>query len=353
MRILQLNFERGWRGGERQTLLTMRELARAGHDVELLARKGGELARRAVEQDYIVHECENVYEVCRFLLSRRRQYDVMHAQTGNMMTWLAFLRPWLKTRVVFTRRTAFPLRKHEARNAWKWRQADALAAVCDAAAAEQRRLGLEVTIIPSAVEEQPLNAEQLQVFSDVHGLQGKRVLATAAALTEEKDPLMLIEAVHRLSSGREDFVFLHLGAGGSLEAAAQARVRELGLESVYLFAGFQDKVENLYRLMDVFVLSSRYEGVGSSALDAFLYGVPVVATRAGGLAEILADGRGLLSDVGDPEGLAANMALALDEPALRATMIERAAQYVAREHDPAGMAARYVDIYEGRLGPRV
>lgn len=348
MRILQLNFERGWRGGERQTLLTMRQLMLAGHNVELLARKDGELARRAGELDLMVHECENVFEVCRFLLSRRRLYDVMHAQTANMMSWLAFLRPWLKARIVFTRRTAFPLRKHEARNAWKWRQADAMVAISDAAAAEPRRLGLDVAVIPSAVEMRPLNTAHLQAFARQNGLEGRRVLATAAALTEEKDPLTLIHAVHELSRQRQDFVFLHLGAGGSQEAAARERVRQLGLESIYRFAGFQEGVENLYRLMDVFVLASRYEALGSSVLDAFLYGVPVVATNAGGLAELLAGGRGLASTVGDPSGLAANMARVLDEPALRATMIAQAAQYVAREHDPAAMAARYLDVYTAR-----
>ena len=350
MRILQLNFERGWRGGERQTLLTMRQLMLAGHEVELLARKGGELARRAAELDLMVHECESVVAVCRFLLSRRRQYDIMHAQTANMMTWLAVLRPWLKARVVFTRRTAFPLRKHEARNVWKWRQADVLVAISDAAAVEPRRLGLRVAVIPSAIEARPLNTAHLQAFARQHKLEGKRVLATAAALTEEKDPLTLIRAVHELSRERQDFVFLHLGAGGSQEAAASDLVRELGLDSVYCFAGFQEGVENLYRLMDVFVLSSRYEALGSSALDAFVYGVPVVATNAGGLAELLADGRGLISETGDPAGLAANMARVLDDPALRATMIERAARYVALEHDPATMAARYLELYTGRRG---
>ncbi len=350
MRILQLNFERGWRGGERQTLLTMRQLMLAGHEVELLARKGGKLARRARDLEFMVHEFDSAMAVSRFLLARRSQYDVMHAQTANMMTWLALLRPWLKARVVFTRRTAFPLRKNESRNAWKWRQADALVAISDAAAAEPRRLGLRVTVIPSAVELQPLNPEHLQAFSSQHGLEGKRVLATAAALTVEKDPQTLIRAVHELATQRQDFVFLHLGAGGSEEAAARQLVSELDLDALYRFAGFQENVENLYRLMDVFVLSSRYEALGSSALDAFAYGVPVVATRAGGLAELLADGRGLLSEVGDPTGLAANMARVLDDPALRATMVEGAAAYVHREHDPAVMAEKYLAIYRGFTG---
>ena len=345
MRILQLNFERGWRGGERQTLLTMRRLLLAGHEVELLARAGSELAQRAHEQEFIVHEKESVPAVLKFLLARRRQYDVLHAQTANTMSWLALLRPWLKAGIVFTRRTAFPLRKNEARNAWKWRQADALVAISDAAAAEPRRLGLEVEVIPSAVEPRPLNTAHLEAFARDYKLEGRRVLATAAALTEEKDPLTLVEAVHRLHQRRSDFVFVHLGSGGSQEEAARQRVRELGLEDVYLFAGFRTGVEDLYRLMDVFVLSSRHEALGSSALDAFQYGVPVVATNAGGLADLLADGRGLVSEPGDAAALAANMARVLDTPALRATMVEQAARYVAAHHEPAAMVDRYLELY--------
>src|SRR5690606_6659970 len=118
------------------------------------------------------------------------------------------------------------------------------------------------------------------------------VVATAAALTEEKDPCTLVRAVHALYQRRQDFVFVHLGAGGDAEDQARSLVSELGLESVYLFAGFQPEVESLYRLMDVFVSSSRHEALGTSVLDAFLYEVPVVATRTGGHIQSLADGRG-------------------------------------------------------------
>src|SRR5690606_36657582 len=121
---------------------------------------------------------------------------------------------------------------------------------------------------------------------------------TAAALTAEKDPCTLIRAVHVLRQSRDDFVFLHLGAGGDVEAEARALVKELGLTDHYIFAGFQNGIDDLYRLMDVFVLSSRHEALGTSVLDAFLYPVPVVATDARGLKESLADGRGLLCPVG-------------------------------------------------------
>jgi glycosyltransferase involved in cell wall biosynthesis len=172
------------------------------------------------------------------------------------------------------------------------------------------------------------------------------VLATAAALTREKDPCTLLRAVHRLRQTRDDFVFLHLGAGGDAQAEAQALHRELGLGDDYVFAGFLPGVEDLYRVMDVFVLSSRHEALGTSVLDAFLYGVPVVATNTGGLAQTLAEGRGLLCEVGDDAAMADAMDRLLSDKALRAGMTEKAEDYVRREHDPAIMAARYLEVYE-------
>ncbi|PLC55886.1 glycosyl transferase [Pollutimonas nitritireducens] len=346
MRILQMNFERGWRGGERQTLLSMRQFRDAGHDVSLLARRGGELARQAIAQGFTVHEPANVPALCGFLVRHGRRYDILHAQTANMMTWLALLKPLLGRRVVFTRRTAFPVKRRERQTAWKWRRADVLVAISQAAASEPRRLGLVASIIPSAIEVKALDQGHIAAFTRQFDLADKRVLATAAALTADKDPCTLIRAVHRLHQLRSDFVFLHLGAGGGSESEARALVRELSLENIYLFAGFQSGIDDLYRLMDVFVLSSRSEALGTSVLDAFLYSVPVVATNAGGLAEILAGGRGIMCAAGDHEALAAGMDRVLNDRSLRASMVENARDYVLREHDAGVMAKRYLVQYQ-------
>src|SRR3546814_16565040 len=85
---------------------------------------------------------------------------------------------------------------------------------------------------------------------------------------------------------------------------------------------------------DLFVLTSTSEALGSSVLDAFLYSVPVVSTNAGGLAEVLADGRGLLCEVGDHLALAQAMARVLDADELRSGTIKRAPDFVLEQHDP-------------------
>lgn len=346
MRILLLNYEKGWRGGERQTLMSLEQFAAAGHDVALLARSGSVLAQRARALGLQVFEADSALAVCQRLWRLRRRFDVFHAQTANMMTWLALLRPVLRGRIVFTRRTAFPVSRKQWLTAWKWRQAHRFVAISEAAGAEPRRLGVTVhAIIGSAVEEIGV---QPQCVADLRARfvpDARRVVATVAALSPEKDPLTMIDAVHALRQTHEDFVFLHFGADGASADAARRRVAELGLETTYVFAGFQEQIAQCYRLMDVFVLSSRQEALGSSVLDAFLYEVPVVGTSAGGLGPLLADGRGIVCPVGDSRCLARAMARALDDRAAVMQMTAMASRYVHREHGVQQMAERYLSLY--------
>lgn len=353
MKILQLNFEKGWRGGERQTLYCMQAFRDAGHQVELLAREGGPLAERAAGQGFDVHAVRNVAGQIGFLSGRGKQYDIIHAQTANTVTWAVLTKPLHKRPVAFSRRTSFVVTpSQEWKTGFKWRHVDLFVAISDMAAVEPRRLGIEPVIIRSAVAPAHSNPENLMRLASEFKRPGKKVLATSAALIRDKDPLTMIRAVGELSRSRLDFIFVHFGAGGNNEARARALVAELGLEDVYLFAGFRKGVEDFYAAMDVFAMSSREEALGSSVFDAFLQRVPVVSTDAGGLKESLADGRGILCAVEDHHALAQGMAALLDDVAMREAMTQRAYEYVRAEHDVGEMGRRYLAQFEKLLTQR-
>src|SRR5581483_10740632 len=91
---------------------------------------------------------------------------------------------------------------------------------------------------------------------------------------------------------------------GPLRDAVESEVTALGLGGVLVVAGYRTDADALLAAADVAVLSSREEGMGSVLLDALAFGVPVAATRAGGIPEIVAEGEtGLLADVSDPTAL--------------------------------------------------
>ncbi len=347
MRILQLNFEKGWRGGERQTLYCMRAFRNAGHEVEVLCREGGPLAARASQEGFRVHTVRNVPGQLGFLASAGRHYDIIHAQTANTITWAVLTKPLHRKPVVFSRRTSFVVKPgDEWKTGFKWRHTDLFVAISEMAAAEPRRLGLEPVIIRSAVEPHTIDTENVAALVREFDLSGKKVLATSAALIRDKDPVTLVKAVGELAKTRQDFIFLHFGASGDREAQAREQVRALGIEDVYRFAGFRKGVEDFYSIMDVFVMSSEEEALGSSVLDAFLQRVPVVSTDAGGLKESLADGRGVLVAVGDHHAMAQGMARCLDDAAFREEVTQRAYDYVRSEHDVQEMGNRYLAQFQ-------
>ncbi|AHV91519.1 glycosyltransferase family 4 protein [Bordetella holmesii] len=347
MRILQLNFEKGWRGGERQTLYCMRAFRKAGHEVEILCREGGPLQARARAEGFTAHGVRNVPGQLVFLARHGRSFDLLHSQTANTNTWAVLTKPLHGRPVVFSRRTSFVVEPGEEwKTGFKWRHVDLLVAISEMAASEPRRLGIEPVIIRSAVEPHVIDEANVASLVQEYRLSGRKVLATSAALIRDKDPVTLVRAVGELARQRRDVVFLHFGAGGDREAEARAEVQKLGIGDVYLFTGFRKGVEDFYSIMDVFVMASSEEALGSSVLDAFLQKVPVVSTDAGGLKESLADGRGVLVAVGDHQAMAAGMARCLDDLAFRAEVTQRAYDYVRTEHDVTEMGRRYLAEFE-------
>jgi glycosyltransferase involved in cell wall biosynthesis len=140
-------------------------------------------------------------------------------------------------------------------------------------------------------------------------------------------------------------IFVHWGAEGAASEAARLAIRELGLEGRYRLLGFEVGVEQLFAALTVFVMASRHEALGSSVLDAMAQSIPVVATHAGGLKELLAHERGLLSAPGDADGLAAHIVELLRQPELRLTMAKRALHEVQTRYGVQAMVEQYESLY--------
>ena len=348
MKILQINFEKGWRGGERQTLYCMRAFRDAGHQVSLLARDGQPLAQAAQQENFTVVTRQRPFEQALYLLRHARDFDIVHAQTAGSLTWAAITRRFFgKARLVFTRRTSLPVNpQRQWRTLSKWRKADLFVAISQMAAAEPRRLGIDPILISSAIEPRQINTAHAQQVRDEFAIGNKKVLATSAALVFVKDPLTLIRAIARLHALRQDFIFLHFGAEGDCSEQARALIREHGLQQVYYLAGFRQNIEDLYSLFDIFVMASREEALGSSVLDAFALRIPVVSTNAGGLAELLDEERGYLCETGNDEHMAAAMQQALTHPIEASARADKAWQYVQDHHDIGRMSARYLAQFE-------
>lgn len=157
------------------------------------------------------------------------------------------------------------------------------------------------------------------------------VIGNVANLTPKKDHASLLEALARLRSNHPEVVTVLIGTG-PLEAELRQRVADLDLEEHVRFLGMRDDVLDLLPGLDVFVLSSRYEGLPISMLEAMAAEVACVLTRVGGIAEAVNDGQeGLLVPAAAPEALAGALSQVLMDPDLRSRLGAAARERVQRD----------------------
>ena len=143
-------------------------------------------------------------------------------------------------------------------------------------------------------------------------------------------------------SGRD--VSLTLVGDGPLRGALEERARELGISERVRFAGRRTDTAAFYRDCDLFVLLSDYEGMPMSIIEAMASGLPVVATRAGGVAELVDDGvNGALVEA-DAAAAAGAIAAICDDPALYARLSAGAVR-TSSHYSAEAMMEKYVDLY--------
>lgn len=142
---------------------------------------------------------------------------------------------------------------------------------------------------------------------------GALVVGFAGRLVPQKSIDTLLQAFSRFRRHAGVDAWLAIVGAGPLEAELRRRARDLGVGERVVWAGFHEDMRGVMRAFDVFAISSVYEGFGLVLIEAMASGRPVVATRAGAIPEVVADGdTGLLVPPGDPQAFAAALAKMTD-----------------------------------------
>jgi glycosyltransferase involved in cell wall biosynthesis len=141
-------------------------------------------------------------------------------------------------------------------------------------------------------------------------------------------------------------VRLYVFGDGPLETHYRLQAERAGLAGVVRFMGFRPNVQDYLRRLDLLVMPSLHEGLPFTLLEAMYHRVPVVASRVGGLAEVIRDGiNGVLIQPGDPAGLAAAIEQLYRDADRRRRISENAYHTVIDNFLIDGMADQYLAIY--------
>lgn len=359
--IVHVSTQMGWRGGEQQLDYLFTELDRKGTMQTVVCRKGS-----AMEQRCITHRRPHVawpritaidplFALRLARLCRQLGASIVHAHDAHAHTMAVMAASFfdMDAGIIVSRRVDVPV-KTGILSRWKYHHPSVRRIVCVSDAV--RHVTASALAVPSKLVTVHSGIDMgrfeglrrsAQLRSGLGAGSDDFLIGTVAALSPTKGLFTFLDTMGVLVQRHPGRVRAVIVGKGEMQAELEAYSKERGLAGTVLFAGFRNDIPEVLASLDLFLTTPVREGLGTSVLDAMAAGIPVVATAAGGIPEMVLDGEtGLLAPVGDTFSLAERVEQLISDPGLR----ERLAAY-ARKHlvgfTAQRMAEGMMEVYRG------
>ncbi len=334
-----MNLAKGYRGGERQTSLLIRNISATSIEQYLVCRPDSPL----------LAELEDVPDLNFRPVSGRLAghfatppWTFAHAHESKAAHW-AYVN-WLRFRTpyIITRRNVFmPKSSFVTRGVYghAFKVVAVSGSVFGTLSAYDNSLSPE--IIADASSGLPVDPVAVTKLRKYFG--GRTIVGHVGALVDShKGQTTLLQVARRLSETRPDLVFVFAGKGKDEE---KFKALSDDLNNV-VWLGFRDDIADVIAAFDVFAFPSRFEALGSTLLDVMEIGVPIVASNVDGIPELIRHGEtGLLVEPGNVDQLETAILRLLSDRALTKRLTQNAAVY-SKQFSAQNMARKYVKIYQ-------
>lgn len=353
LRIAIVSTQRGWRGGEIQATLLARGLRDQGHQLAVLAAADAPLRHRLAAHQFRTSDLTapaspvTLARARRFL--RRFKPDILHFNDARAMSTVgpATAGLGIPARVI-SRRVDYPLRNPAAYRVL----VDSLLCVSEAVRQRCAEAGVSsrnLHLVPDGADAAVWHRRGPTAI----GLTRPRLLAVGA-LVRDKGHGHLLRAFAILRQTNSGVRLAIAGQGPERERLARLSA-DLGLDQCVVFHGHRDDVPELMRAADLLVHPSTSEGLASVLIEAMFAGLPIVASRTGGIPELLDASLaplGRLAAPGDPAALAATMSRALECRREGLEMAVRAQRRAIAAYTHDQMIERTLKAYRATLRRR-
>lgn len=330
LKILHIDTGSVLRGGQQQLLMLARGLKKRSHEQVIAAGQRSPLHETAQHEGFetlalTLHGAGSLRALLELRrLIRTRGFDIIHAHDGRgqNFSWLSSC--GTTTRRVASRRVAFPPRSRRIHRLKYTHTCHGVIAVSASIRDSLLRSGIppaKIMLIPDGIDfppNPPTPAEKAEARRQFLLGEDDFVIGHAGAFTREKGQETAIRAFQLITAQLPGARLLLAGDGEYRSRLAESFDLQNPRGAIRL-PGRLDSLDSFMDCLDLFIMPSRSEGLGSSALEAMAHGVPVIASRTGGLPEIVSEGEnGWLVEPGSAAELAAAMiAAASDRQRLR------------------------------------
>ena len=324
--ILHIDTEREWRGGQQQVIYLLQGLLDRKITTSLVCQPSSRLADFCIAHDLLFYPVRMLGELDVLAalkiagLARRHEFDILHLHSAHaisigLLTKLFYSNP----KLVGMRRVDFNI-KNSILSRLKYRLMDRIVCISDGIKNILAADGIpseKIAMIRSGIDINKFNHNPgAPNFRERFKIpKSHTIIGTVAAMVGHKDYPTLLRAARLVIQQIPEVTFLAVGHGPDL-ASIKKLSEDLQLRDRFIFAGFQEEVGPFLTNFDIFIMASKLEGLGTSILDAQSVGLPLIATRTGGIPEIVHHNRnGLLVPPQDPDTMAgAIIELIKDEP---------------------------------------
>ncbi|MFQ5721376.1 MAG: glycosyltransferase family 4 protein [Candidatus Aminicenantales bacterium] len=358
MSFFHIDAGREWRGGQRQSLFLVKELRRQGFSVYYVVQPSSPLYYKASEAGLPIlpikmrHEFDLAAILRLAWAMKRKNCLLAHFHDAHGLAVGAASSSLAKVPLrIISRRVDFPLKKNFLSRRKYNKKIDAIVAISQGVKKILVESGLpssKIKVIPSGLDFTPYQKASSSNYlrREFSFADDDYLVGMIAHLADHKGHKYLIRATKLLREKAPKVKVIIVGEG-PLRLELTREVRDSGVEDIVFFLGFRQDIPRILSSLDLFVLSSYMEGLGSIILDAMACRLPVVATRVGGIPEVVTHNQtGLLVPARSPSALAKAILKLYNDRELASRLGQQGYEVVHRKFSAESMAAKIVRLYE-------
>ncbi|CAG5083397.1 glycosyltransferase family 4 protein [Parvicella tangerina] len=360
MKILHLSSEKTWRGGEQQIAYLIQEQMLAGESVMVACKRDSVFEKYCMDNriPYQALSFSNSFDMATATgikkLHKAHHFDIIHLHSSRSHS-LAILATkfGLKANLILSRRVDFPSSGNALSN-YKYNHPQIKKIICVSEKVKEIigqtiRDKNKLCVVYDGIDLKRFEgSEKRNILHEEFGLSPEtKIVANISALAGHKDYITFVNTVAAFKKKHDLPVKFFIIGEGDQRTSIEEHINATKTSGVIIMTGFRDDVPDIFPEIDVFLMTSKEEGLGSTNLDAFANRIPVVATAGGGIPEVVKHEKtGLLAPVQASEILAEHLFRMLTDNELQTKVTQNAYKVLNESFTKEVMAKKTMEWYK-------